>query len=73
MAILWMTFLFQTLKTERFPEPAQIPMITFVISHGQADVGKGFSINKNVINVNMKEQSIQRKCLPRDHIHNLAT
>ena len=30
-------------------------MIIFIISHGQADVERGFSINANVIDVNMKE------------------
>ena len=48
-------------------------MITFFMSHGQADVERGFSVNKNFINVNMKEPSIWRKCLLRDHIHNLET
>lgn len=43
------------------------------MSHGQADVERGFSVNKNFINVNMKEPSIWRKCLLRDHIHNLET
>ena len=48
-------------------------MIVFVISHGQADVERGFSINTSVIDVNMKEQPIQSKCLVRDIMqkHNL--
>ena len=54
---------FQTLKIERFPELAHIAMIIFVISHGQVDVERGFSINTNVIDVNMKEQSIRSKRL----------
>ena len=60
--------LFQALKIERFPELAQIAMDTSVISHGQADVRRGFSIYTNVIAVNMKEQSIQSKRQARDHM-----
>ena len=64
---------FQTLKMEQFPKLAQISIIIFVISHGQADVEKDFLINTNVIDVNMKEQFIWSKCLVRDHMqkHNL--
>ena len=49
-------------------------MIMFAISHGQADVEGGFSINTNVIDVNMKEQSIRSKRLVRDHMqkHNFG-
>lgn len=60
--------LFQALKIERFSELAQIAMDTSVISHGQADVRRGFSIYTNVIAVNMKEQSIQSKRQARDHM-----
>ena len=54
---------FKTLKIERFPELAQIAMIIFVISHGQADVERDFSINTNVIDLNMKVQPIRSKRL----------
>ena len=60
--------LFQTLKIERFPELSQITMIIFVINQGQAHVERGLSINTNVININMKEQSIRTKRLVRDHM-----
>ena len=43
------------LKIERFPELAQIAMIIFVIRYDQADAERGFSINTNVNDVNMKE------------------
>ena len=59
---------FQTLKIERFLELAQILMIISVIGHVQADVERGFSINTNAIDVNMKELSIRSKRLVRDHI-----
>ena len=60
--------LFQTLKIDRFLELSQITMIIFVINQGQAHVERGLSINTNVINVNMKEQSIRTKRLVRDHM-----
>lgn len=46
-----------------------------VFSHGQSDVERGFSINTNIIDVNMKEQSFRSKRLLRDHMqkHNLQS
>ena len=53
---------------ERSPESAQILMIIFVISHSKADCERGFLINPNVTDGNMKKQSIRRKRLVRDHM-----
>lgn len=53
---------------ERSPESAQIVMIIFVISHSKADCERGFLINPNVTDGNMKKQSIRRKRLIRDHM-----
>lgn len=60
---------------ERSPESAQIVMIIFVISHSKADCERGFLINPNVTDGNMKKQSIRRKRLVRDHMqkHNLQS
>ena len=46
-----------------------------VFSHGQSDVERGFSINTNMIDVNMKQQSFRSKRLLRDHMqkHNLQS
>lgn len=43
-------------------------MITFIISHGQANTERGFSVNASVIDVNMKEHSMKNKYLVRDHM-----
>ena len=43
-------------------------MITFIISHGQANIERGFSVNASVIYVNMKEHSMKNKYLVRDHM-----
>ena len=43
-------------------------MITFTISHGQANTERGFSVNASVIDVNMKEHSMKNKYLVRDHM-----
>ena len=51
---------------ERSPESAQILMIIFVISHSKADCERGFLINTNVTDGNMKKQSIRSKRL--DHM-----
>ena len=45
-------------------------MIIYVISHGQVDVERDFPINTNVIDVNMKEQSIRSKhCTKNEVFH----
>ena len=56
------------MNIQRFPELAQIAIVIFTISHGQADVERGFSVNSSVIDVNMKEETIKNKRLIRDHM-----
>ena len=50
---------FQSLKISKFPELSQVAMIIFTISNGQADVERGFSTNAQVIDVNMKVNSMK--------------
>ena len=59
---------FKKLYIEKYQELSEIAMILFTISHGQADVERGFSVNSNVIDVNMSEVSIKSKRLIRDHM-----
>ena len=59
---------FQSLEISKFPELSQVAMIIFTISNGQADVERGFSTNAQVIDVNMKVNSMKSQRLVRDHM-----
>ena len=59
---------FQSLKISKFPVLSQVAMIIFTISNGQADIERGFSTNAQVIDVNMKVNSMKSQRLVRDHM-----
>ena len=59
---------FQSLKISKFPELSQVAMIIFTISNRQADVERGFSTNAQVIDVNMKVNSMKSQRLVRDRM-----
>ena len=42
--------------------------IILTLSHGQASVERGFSINKLLVKVNMKEEAIVAKKIIRDYM-----
>ena len=42
--------------------------IILTLSHGQASVERGFSINKSLVKVNMKEETIVAKKIIRDYM-----
>ena len=43
---------------KEYPQLWELLRIVFILSHGQADVERGFSINKDVIRTNMVEKTI---------------
>ena len=42
--------------------------MTLTLSHGQAAIKRNFSINKSVVDVNMKEESIVARKTIKDHM-----
>ena len=61
-------FYFQTIGLDKYKELNYVMKVIWILSHGQASVGRGFSINKSVLKVNITEESIVSKKLVRDHI-----
>ena len=43
-------------------------MMTFTLSHGQASVERGFSVNKELLVQNLMEESIESQRMVYDHI-----
>ena len=46
--------------------------LTFILSHGQASVARGFSINKELLTENLEEVSIVSQRIVYDHIYDLS-
>ena len=51
-----------------FPSFANLLKFIFCLFHGQAAVERGFSINKNVNDVNLEKLSLQSKRLMKDYM-----
>ena len=62
-------FYFKTLGVgTKYPDLAEVLKLVCCLSHGQAPVERGFSHNKNVLQVNMQEKSIISKRLIKDYL-----
>ena len=61
-------FCFQTIGLHKYKELKYVMKVILTLSHGQASVERGFSINKSVLKVNMTEESIVSKKLVGDHM-----
>ena len=61
-------FYFHAMKVRsKYPSLAKLLELMLTLSHGQADVERGFSTNKSVIEDNISELSVVSKRLVRDH------
>ena len=61
-------FYFKQMKVSKYPQLASVIQIILTLSHGQADVERGFSVNAGVLQDNMKEDSIVSKRLVKDYL-----
>ena len=61
-------FYFQTIELDKYKGLKYVMKFILTLSHGQASVERGFSINKSVEKVNVTEESIVSKKLVRDHM-----
>ena len=52
----------------KYPELTKVIIIIPTLSHGQADIERGFSQNKTVLQQNIKEDSISSKRMIKDHM-----
>ena len=62
-------FYFQTLEIANiYPELTRVLEVVFVMHNGQADVERGFSLNKDLITTNMGELTIKSRRMIKDHL-----
>ena len=62
-------FYFHTLNLEtRYPSLSRVVQVVFILHNGQADVERGFSLNKDVISTNMGELTIKSRRMVKDHL-----
>ena len=61
-------FYFKELKVAKYPEFCLVIKIVLTLSHGQAYVERGFSLNNAVLESNMKHDSVVSKRLIQDHL-----
>ena len=61
-------FYFKEAKIGVYPGLASVLKIILTLSHGQADVERGFSLNKSSLQTNINENSVVGKRLVKDHI-----
>ena len=61
-------FFFAAVKVQNYKNLAFILKIVLTLSHGQAAVERGFSVNKALLDVNMQENSLIAHKLVRDHM-----
>ena len=61
-------FYFKELKIAKYPEFCLVVKIFRTLSHGQADVEWGFSLNNAVLQSNMKHDFVVSKRLIQDHL-----
>ena len=61
-------FFFKRIKISKYPELSAVLSLILTLSHGNADVERGFSLNKGVLQDNLKTDSIINKRLVKDHM-----
>ena len=61
-------FFFSLPAIKKYVNLAFVIKIILTLSHGQAAVERSFSINKSVVDVNMKEESIVARKTIKDHM-----
>ena len=59
---------FRCLGIQKYKDLSYVVKIILTLSHGQASVERGFSINKSLVKVNMKEETIVAKKIIRDYM-----
>ena len=67
-------FFFKVVDIKKHKNLVNVVKLILTLSHGQAAVERGFSVNKSILENNMKEDSIVARKLIRDHMlaHSLS-
>ena len=61
-------FCFRKINIQHYKSLSFLLQILFIMSHGQAAVERGFSINNNVVEQNMSPETITARRLIKDHM-----
>ena len=62
-------FFYKKMKIHsKYPELSEVVSVILTLSHGNADIERGFSLNKGVLKDNLKEASVVNKRLVKDHM-----
>ena len=61
-------FYFQSVNITKFKNLVKVISLLLTLSHGQAAVERGFSVNQSILETNMQKDSIVAKKLVRDHM-----
>ena len=61
-------FYFSKIGVEKFPDFCLVIKLVLALSHGQASVGRGFSVNENLMVENLKESSLIARRIIYDHM-----
>ena len=61
-------FFFNIIGVQKYDKFAFIIKVILTVSHGQAAIERGFSLNKTILDVNMKKESIVARKIIRDHM-----
>ena len=59
---------FHCLGIQKYKDLSYVVKIILTLNHDQASVERGFSINKSLVQVNMKEETIVAKKIIRDYM-----
>ena len=67
------SFFFNNLNVQQYESLSQVIKCVLVLFHGQSQVERGFSLNKALMNDNMKEKTVVSRRLVKDFMqtHNL--
>ena len=63
-------FYFSKIGVEKFPDFCFVIKLVLTLSHGQASIERGFSVNQNLVFENLKESSLIAQIIIYDHMNN---
>ena len=61
-------FFLNIIGVQKYDKFAFIIKVILTVSHGQAAIERGFGVNKTILDVNMKKESIVARKIMRDHM-----
>ena len=66
------TLFFECMANESYKSPFSVVKLILILSHGQATVERGFSVNKEVEVENLKEHTLVAQRIVCDHVNSVG-